>query len=90
MRHLIEVAEDLASNVFSAGLLVIHDTRRGGKNHVAVRTSRKHVRHPALNLGERNAETRRHNPALVDTAIERDNNLASAVVIDNVELADVA
>lgn len=89
-RHLVEVAEDLAGNVFSARLLVVHDASRGGEDNVAERTSGKHVGHPALNLVQGDAEARRHNTALVDAAVELHDDLAGAVVVNDVEVANVA
>lgn len=90
MRHLVKVAEDLASDVLPAGLLVVHNTGRGGEDHIAERTGGKHVRDPALDLREGHAEARRDDTALVDAAVELDDNLARAVVIDDLELANVA
>jgi hypothetical protein len=33
-RNLVEETEDLASNVLPPGLLVVHDTSRGGEDNV--------------------------------------------------------
>lgn len=90
MRHLVKVAEDLAGDVLPAGLLVVHDTGRGGEDHVAKRTGGKHVRDPALDLRKGHAEAGRDDTALVDAAVELDNNLARAVVVDDLEVANVA
>ena len=43
-----------------------------------------------LDLAERDVEARRDDTGLVDPAVELDNNLAGAVVVDDLELADVA
>jgi hypothetical protein len=43
-----------------------------------------------LDLAERDVEARRDDTGLVDPAVELDNDLAGAVVVDDLELADVA
>lgn len=87
--RLVEVAEDLAGNVFPAGLLVVHNTRRRRQDHEAVRTSWKHGRHPLLDLVELHRVARRNHTALVDAANKLDDNLASAVVIDDLKVTNV-
>lgn len=76
--------------MLSASLLVVHDTSRGGEHNVAERTSRKHLGHPALDVAERHAEARRDHTALVDAAVEVHDNLAGAVVVDDLKVTDVA
>ena len=88
--HLVEVAEDLASDMLPASFLMVHDTRRGRQDNESEGTGGKHIGHPTLNLVERDTEARRHHTTLVDTAVQLHDNLASAVVIDDVEVADVA
>ena len=51
--------EDLAGNVLPAGLLVVHDTSRGGEDEVAERTGREELGDPLLNLGELDVEAAR-------------------------------
>ncbi|KAI3476406.1 hypothetical protein L1887_62058 [Cichorium endivia] len=87
---LVEVAEDLAGNVLATGLLVVHDTGRGGEHDVAERTGGQELLHPVLDLAELHVEAGRDHTALVDAAVELDHDLARAVVIDLLELADVA
>lgn len=38
---LVKKAKDLASDVLSSGLLMVHDTSRGGENNVAELTRRQ-------------------------------------------------
>ena len=45
---------------------------------------------PRLDLVDLNVVTGRDDTGLVQTAVELDNNLARTVVVDNLELADVA
>lgn len=89
-RHLIEVAKDLASNVFPASLLVVHNTSRGSEHHVTERAGGQHVGDPALDLVQGNAEAGRNHTALVQTAVELDDDLASTVVVDDLKVTDVA
>ena len=88
--HLVEVAKDLATSVSSAGLLVVHDAVGGGEDEVAELTRREDVRDPLVELGELDIEARGHDTALVESADEGDDDLAAAVVIDDLVLADVA
>lgn len=87
---LVEEANDLASNVLAASLLVIHDTSRGGEDDIAELTSRKELGDPLLELSQADIVAGRDNTALVETAIELDDDLARAVVVDLFELANVA
>lgn len=87
---LVEVAKDLAGHVFPTGLLVVHDARRGSEDHEAERTGGKHRRHPALDLVQRNGVAGRDDTALVDAAVQLDDDLVRAVVIDDVEVLNVA
>ena len=75
--------------MFPAGLLVVHNARRGCEDHVAERTGRKHCTHPALDFVQRNAEARRDDTALVDTTVKGHHNLAGAVVVNDLKVADV-
>lgn len=88
--RLVEEAEDLAGNVLATGLLVVHDTGRGGEHDVTERTGGQELLNPVLDLAELNVEAGRDDTALVDTAVELDDNLARTVVVDLLELADVA
>lgn len=88
--RLVEVTEDLARHVFPASFLVVHDTRRGCEDHKAKRTSGKHCRHPLLHLTQLDRVAWRDHTALVKTADELDHNLTSAVVINDLKVANVA
>lgn len=76
--------------MLSTGLLVVHDTSRGGEDDVAELTSRQQLDNPLLELGETDVVAGRDDTSLVETAVELDDNLAGAVVIDLLELANVA
>lgn len=87
--HLVEVAENLAGDVLPTSLLVVHNTRRRRQDHKAVRTCWKHGRDPPLNLVQRHRVARGDHTALVDAANQLDNDLASAVVIDDLKVTNV-
>lgn len=88
--RLVEEAEDLAGNVLATSLLVVHDTGRGGQDDVTERTRGQELLNPVLNLTELDVEARRDDTTLVDAAVELDDNLTGAVVVDLLELANVA
>ena len=69
---------------------MVHNTRRGGEDHKAERTSRKHCRHPLLHLAQRNGVAWRDNTTLVETANKLDHDLAGAVVINDLKVTNVA
>jgi len=76
--------------VLAAGLLLVHDTGGGGEDNVAELTSGKELDNPLLELGEADVVAGGDDTALVEAAVELDNDLAGAVVIDLLELANVA
>lgn len=88
--NLVEETEDLASNVLSAGLLVVHDTGRGGEDDVAELTGRKESDDPLLEVTELDVEAGRDDTSLVETSVQLDDDLAVAVVVNLLELANVA
>ena len=71
-------------------LLMIHDTGRGGQNDVAELTGRQQLDDPLLHVAKLDVVSRRDDTGLVQSAIELDDNLAIAVIIDFFVLADVA
>jgi hypothetical protein len=87
---LVKESKDLASSLLSTSLVVVHDAIGGGEHKVTEATSGEHVLHPLLHLVHRAIETGRDNSALVDAADQVNNNLATAVIIENLEFANVA
>ena len=79
-----------ATYVLSPGLLVVHDAGRGGEDHLAERARGQQEGAPVLDRVDRDVEAGRDDAALVEAAVQLDDNLAAAVVVDNLELADVA
>jgi hypothetical protein len=88
--NLVEETQNLSGNVLPAGLLVVHDTGRGGEDNVTELTRRKQLDNPLLHVAELDVVAGRDNTGLVDAAVELDDNLAVAVVVDLLELANVA
>jgi len=89
-RRLVEETNDLAGNVLAAGLLVVHDTGRGGQDDVTELTRGKELDNPLLHVAELDVVAGGDDTGLVEAAVELDNDLAVAVVIDLLELANVA
>jgi hypothetical protein len=88
--NLVEETQNLSGNVLPAGLLVVHDTGRGGEDNVTELTRRKQLDNPLLHVAELDVVAGRDDTGLVDAAVELDDNLAIAVVVDLLELANVA
>lgn len=87
--RLVEEANDLARDVLASGLLVVHDTGRGGQDDVAELTGREQLDNPLLELGEADVVAGGDDTGLVQAAVELDDDLAGAVVVDLLELANV-
>lgn len=87
---LVDVGKDLATDVLATGLLVVHDTGRGGEDDLAERTGGEEEGDPVLDGVNGDVEAGRDNAGLVETAVKLDDDLAATVVVDDLELADVA
>lgn len=72
------------------GLLVVHDTSGGGENDVTELTRGKQLDDPLLEIAELDVVAGGDDTGLVDAAVELDDDLAVAVVINLLELANVA
>lgn len=72
------------------GLLVVHDSTRGGEDNVTELTGRKELDDPLLKVGELDVVAGRDDTGLVEAAVELDDDLAVAVVVYFLELANVA
>lgn len=88
--RLVEETDDLAGDVLSPGLLVVHDTSGGGEDNVTELTRWQELDDPLLEVTELDVVAGRDDASLVQTAVELDDDLAVAVVVDLLELADVA
>lgn len=87
---LVDETENLASNVLPASLLVVHDTSRGGQDDVAELTRGEKLVDPVLEVVNLDIETGRDNANLVETAVEEDSDLACTVVVNELEVVNVA
>jgi hypothetical protein len=76
--------------VLPPGLLVVHDTGRGGEDDLAERTGREKLVDPVLDGVHSDVESRRDNTGLVQPTVKLDDNLAATMVVNDLELADVA
>lgn len=72
------------------GLLVIHDARARGQHNEPELTTREQLDDPLFELRELHVVAGRDDAGLVEAAVELDDDLAVAVVVDFFELADVA
>lgn len=90
LSRLVEKSEDLATGLASTSLLVVHDAEGGGQDNMTETTSREDVLHPLLDILDLHIEARRDDTALVDAANQLNDDLARSVVINNLELSNVA
>lgn len=90
MQRLIEEANNLSGDVLPSCLFVVHDSSTGGEDDVAKLTRGQQLYNPFLKVTELDVVARRDDTSLVEAAIELNNNLAAAVVIDFLEFADIA
>lgn len=108
MTSLVEKTNDLARNVLATGLLVVHDSSRGGQDDEAELTRRQEPDNPLLQVVELDvvswgddtslveAEMRVRKCSITSTqvenlpAIELNDDLAVAVVVHLLKLANVA
>ena len=87
---LVEVPEDLATSVLLLGIAVVQDAVGGGEDEVAELAGREEVLGPLVDGVDGEVEAGRDDTALVDATVQVDDDLAGALVIDDLELLDVA
>ena len=88
--HLIEESNDLARDMLSPCLLMVHNARAGGQNDVAKLTRRQQLDNPLLEVAESDVVAGRDDTSLVKTAVQLNNDLPISVVINFLKFADVA
>ena len=76
--------------MLATSLLVVHDTGGGGQDNVTELTRGEELDDPLLNIAELDVVAGGDDTGLVDAAVKLDNDLAVAVVVDLLELANVA
>ena len=86
----VEETENLATDVLGTSLVVVHDALVGGEDDDAELTGGEDSVGEVLELLEGEVETGRDDTALVKTAVQVDDDLAIAGVVDDLELVDVA
>lgn len=72
------------------GLLVVHDPGRGGEDDLSERTSGQQDVDPVLDGVQSDVESGRDDTGLVQSSVELNDDLSASVVVDELELADVA
>ena len=87
---LVEEAKDLASRLPAPSLLVHHDSDGSTDHDVSELAGGEEVGDPVLDLGGLEVKAGGDDAALVEAAVELHHNLARAVVVHDLELADVA
>ena len=76
--------------VLPPSLLVVHDTSRGSEDDLSKRPSGQEQVDPVLDSVNSDVESGRDDTGLVQSAVKLDDDFAASVVVDNLELADVA
>ena len=66
---LVEEPDDLSGNVLASGLLVVHDTGRGGEDDVTELTGWQKLDDPLLEIGETDVVSWGDDTGLVETGI---------------------
>ncbi|KAL7550383.1 hypothetical protein ACHAWF_013626, partial [Thalassiosira exigua] len=85
----IEEPQNLPSRLLPPRLFVGHDPVRRGQNDLPELTGREEVDDPLLDLVDGHVEPGGDDAALVEASVELDDNLLGAVVVDDLEFADV-
>jgi hypothetical protein len=88
--HLEEESEDLSTSVLATSLLVVHDTIRSGQDKLTKLTGWKQVRGQLLDLVKSNIKSWGDDTTLVQTTKEVDNDLTGSVIINDLEVTNVA
>ena len=86
----VEETEDLATDLLLLGLLMVHNTLVGGEDHETELTGGENWGGEVFEVLQLQVETGWDNTALVETAVQVNDNLASASIINDGELVDVA
>lgn len=86
---LVEVTENLTTSVLAASFFVVHDTIGGGHDQETELTSGQQVTNPLFDFVELDIEAGRDDTTLVQATVQLDDNLASAMVINDFEFTNV-
>lgn len=88
--YLVEETNDLAGDVLSSCLFVVHDARTRCKDDVTELTGRKELDNPFLEVAKLDVVSWGNDTGLVETAVELDDDFAGSVIIDFLKLSNVA
>lgn len=69
---------------------MVENTRRSGEDDDTETTSREEQVDPGLDLGVLHIEAWRYHTSFIQTAVQLDDNLAGAVVIDDFKFTNVS
>ena len=86
----VEETEDLATDVLLTGLFVVHDADVRGQDDESELTGWQNVVAELLEVLELEVEAGGDNTALVEAAVEVDDDLAGAGIIDDLEVTNVS
>lgn len=86
---LVEVTENLTTSVLAASFFVVHNTVGGGQDQETELTSGQQVADPLFHFTELDIEAGRNDTTLVQATVQLDDDLASAMVIDDFEFTNV-
>lgn len=76
--------------MFPSGLLVRDDTVRGREDDESKRSGGEEQVNPRLDLVDLDVESGRDDSRLVKSTVKLDDDLAGSVVVNDLELSDVA
>lgn len=86
----VEVSEDFASDLLLTGFHVVHDADVGGQDDVSELTGWEDGRAEFLEVLDLEVKAGRDDSALVEAAVEVNNDLSSAGIINDGEVVDVS
>ena len=86
----VEVSENFASDLLLTGFHVVHDADVGGQDDVSELTGWEDGRGEFLEVLDLEVKTGRDDSALVEAAVEVNNDLSSASIINDGEVVDVS
>ena len=89
-KRLEEESKDLSTGVLATGLLVVHDTVGGGQHELTELTRGEQIGSELLDLVKGDVESGRDDTALVQATEEIDDNLSASVIVDDLEVTNVA
>lgn len=86
----IEESNHFSSNLLPPGLFVIHNSLASGQHDVTELTRRQQATNPVLNFVGTNVKTGGDDAALVEPAVELNDNLARPMVVHKLKLANIS